>query len=1123
MRTTPAQQDPTGWERIDVVVDGRTQPILRRRTVDAASGETAVAVVAVQPRLVIAAGLPRLNLTLQLIRQPTVAEPSIHPLIERSLTAFTVTVGLPADTLAAIYGPSSSVRPLFAHRAVFTLERDAMVLSRVEASGPDATAAFSLWLERAPTLEVLAALEGADSPMVVRCRVDYRVIDRPGEIRLQGRWAALHDALATPPPYEDETLDRAQVSERLQGAVKDGVITVSGDDPPDAARLLEVFLRMSGPLLAVQAAGGETRYRLKPRLHAAMTFDATFQVPSCSMQTLDLSAPLGEILGGCLDTVDADRCIRVVAPDGDGGLSPVARRAVGAPSRGPRGKAIPGRASLGRVGVGGSAAALSAIARPAATLAVNAHVLLANATVEPQAVGSLQLHHWTVDDLAIVGIAGGGTGQRRLPIVADPAAPLWNDRVAAAARWYAPAFSIDMPAANADPKTSPFLFEFHTAGHTATGAAGLEGAVRFRVRRTMSDATRTAWEAAGQPAASPVATIGVSVALAIPFRDQTGATRMQAFPAELSIEGDLITARIGLLDDWLRLAYGALAIDGFQKSRAQVRIAYTFEAYVPLRQNQLALLFDRKAALTAIARRDLAAGETRHPPYLDAATLTYRTAATTVTFTHEAPITDVGSRRRSSTTAAGTRSAGTASAARAADTRPIAIAAADHSIFAIRPSLSAATDLSTVIGQYGVQTLGHEHTVDALFPCATLGAFYRQQRDEGDEAIGCREAFTLGQTTFRAYEKLDDPAFASPEYSVWRSLQQPGRFLLVPARYAIVRFGRDDADRAYRPAIFLYSTVDADQPANNQCAVLASLAPDVSSAARRALERKLTSLAAQPVIALINAIDADVAYDWSVPATGPLAAAKFHTTKLHDGFQVSIACAIDAAPLLQKLLQTSGAIGSARFTLPDGTRIETALVLDLNRIVGPAPDGPITCTLDAGHCTLTNAIDRAVDVHDLLVETASGALDVLPIDRRFAPAASEAFAVAADAAAAYVEATPASGDAATLTEIRSFIEDVHTNVAFLNLINYENHALAALSLEARLRGVAGTQTLALDANVPVSALEFVLPLTVYLADPVVEFSVTKTMTTGITSTTSWREWSLPAQGNVISLTWDGIQ
>ena len=155
-----------------------------------------------------------------------------------------------------------------------------------------------------------------------------------------------------------------------------------------------------------------------------------------------------------------------------------------------------------------------------------------------------------------------------------------------------------------DPLTSPYLFTFRTSGVTggAVPTVGLDGTVRLTLRQAMSDATRARLEELGNPVAQPVPVGNLSVSLDLPFRDEeTGQVRRQLFAAEAVQEGDTITATVALLNQWVRLCYGALAYPGFQEEPARLRVAFAFRAYVPLRDHRLELAFGGKIALTEVA------------------------------------------------------------------------------------------------------------------------------------------------------------------------------------------------------------------------------------------------------------------------------------------------------------------------------------------------------------------------------------------------------------------------------------------------------------------------------------------------------------------------------------------
>jgi hypothetical protein len=114
------------------------------------------------------------------------------------------------------------------------------------------------------------------------------------------------------------------------------------------------------------------------------------------------------------------------------------------------------------------------------------------------------------------------------------------------------------------------------------------------------------------------------------------------------------------------------------------------------------------------------------------------------------------------------------------------------------------------------------------------------------------------------------------------------------------------------------------------------------------------------------------------------------------------------------------------------------------------------------------------------------------------------------------------GDAATLDEIRSFVEDIQTNVLFINIINYANHGLRRLDVRARLKEVAGSErAVTMNDEQTMGEAAFMLPLTVYQGPRTLQFQVSKTDLAGAVTATGWLEADLRA-GNAVTLTWDLI-
>src|SRR5262249_48894551 len=98
----------------------------------------------------------------------------------------------------------------------------------------------------------------------------------------------------------------------------------------------------------------------------------------------------------------------------------------------------------------------------------------------------------------------------------------------------------------------------------------------------------------------------------------------------------------------------------------------------------------------------------------------------------------------------------------------------------------------------------------------------------------------LGEISYRQYEELT--GLAHTLFRIYRSLQQPGHFLVVPTTYRIARYAASQ-DRAYRPALMVYVTVDPTAPTNNRVNLRTTLIPAFPLHVRRELVGRLQAYA----------------------------------------------------------------------------------------------------------------------------------------------------------------------------------------------------------------------------------------------------------------------------------------
>lgn len=170
-----------------------------------------------------------------------------------------------------------------------------------------------------------------------------------------------------------------------------------------------------------------------------------------------------------------------------------------------------------------------------------------------------------------------------------------------------------------------------------------------------------------------------------------------------------------------------------------------------------------------------------------------------------------------------------------------------------------------------------------------------------------------------------------------------------------------------------------------------------------------------------------------------------------SGFTVQVTAPLPRAPLLRDMMLGGLATGRAILKLPDDSRVDTDLSLDLTAIRGPDPDGPVTVSLDAtGALTLVNRLDQPLRVTGVSVVTPAGPV-LMPMDQPLAAGATAQPALALpDGAAKPLALTSPLGQAAALSEARSFTEDITGSVVFLNLIDMAAHGLAMMRVSTEL-------------------------------------------------------------------------
>ncbi|MDB5743759.1 MAG: hypothetical protein JWR68_2074 [Polaromonas sp.] len=940
------------------------------------------------------------------------------------------------------------VEPLFARQATVGLHAGgAAAVAVASLSTPLLRGALHAPLTREQTLAVLDALDGAAGPLTLQARITYRAAAPAASFTFDTSPADVWDRLKA------HAIDGA-VSEEAFRQVFDG-LNLPAEAFPAFRRVCQCLLvpDPQAALLGRRPAPASTRLQEEWR--------------QASMRHLDLCCPLEAVLGNALTAADRAACISVVGPSGslDGG--PLLKTLSRSTSRTAR-----GAIGMGAMLAGGKVQTVAATLQPSARPSATAHLLASEAiriqqpvsaaAAAPAPAVSLAAHYVLPEAVflspAIMAVS--------LPVLGNLDAPLLNDKNNPALRWYLPALTLVKPAPSDAPEGSAFLFELEGIGSGSSGRPAIRATLRFTLALSASAAATAALAATPRLAGRMIEPVQPSVTLSIPYIDEiSGTLKRASYRGTTARAGDRLQVTVELLNDAARTAYGALSTPGFQSEAARLEVAYQFSAYVPV-FNRPQLVLGGKISHAVLLQR----------PRDDAEAIFV------------------------------------ASGGREFIVRPGAAHLAPQNFtLAGRISNSAAALALPDKIEYAQRTTIRQQSLEAFFPCAELGSFYREKQAAATVAIGCAEAYRLGQASPLTYQEV--VALNRPGYRVFRNLKQPGRFLLVPLAYEITRYAPDTPERAYRPALIVYAALDAERPENNRIRFEAMLGPALSAHEFEDLRRRLLLEAASPVLELPNMLAQRTEFSWNLTATPPVEAVTSATPEcLHAALSTDLASAL----LLKTLIQNTGLTGAARFFMEDASVVTSALSVHLGRITGPWLAGPVALQANGDTLQLTNRIESPVAVKDVYLFNGSAEPVRVPVEAAIAPGASRDIAAPGPYTVAQADCAAMAGSSPTFEEVRAMIEEIQCNVVFLDVVNYENHGLTRIDIDARLQGVPGVFRVGMDKRR--GAVNFLLPLTTYLATRIVEFQLTRVFAGQPDQVTAWRAWDMEANSNIVTVT-----
>ncbi|MHC2336510.1 hypothetical protein [Bradyrhizobium sp. USDA 4454] len=806
--------------------------------------------------------------------------------------------------------------------------------------------------------------------------------------------------------------------------------------------------------------------------------------------------PLDLLLGGILDGLDRNVYLSLLVVNADGTANRVPPLRKNLPGADTALRAAPAAVPL--VAMNNRLTSLPFAMTPSHMAQPSAAALISGGATSQGIALNAHAHTFIGNDMHVLPLHLDDTQSptQNYPLVSDVAAYWWPDALDPKAGWYAPTFTLMKPAASDNAASATFSFVLAKTGSVlgsdGTARTGLTATVRLTVKAAMTPETAAAAAANPERKLQAVPLQNLSCALQIPYRRAGSSEALsQRFPGTVSQTGDRITITVALLDDWVRLTYAALAFPGTGEPPLVV-VSYAFTSYQYIFDSSLALHVIGGGLVHQIAKvatvNDLPA-QVRGPTLVKQ-DLKIVSPTGSVQFDRESP-------------SIGGRAPATPAIPHLGVTP---IPPAD-----IQPHLIPATTSPhrTLV----TRSVVREENTDASLPCASYGNFYLQRYDAGVvTAIGCQDSLKLGETALKAFDEVT--ALRDPAFRVFRSLQQPGRFMVAPIAYRVGRFGAGSGSKAFRPMIMLYGLLDVD-PANNRYALTTTLIPDVSPGALLQLGAKLVTLTPSGSIPTIvyptdPFVAATASYSWALPAE--LGTPQALTVL--DAITITLSLPLANAALLTAVLDRSGIQGGVTFTLPDGSSVNAALIVDSN-VIGPPESGPVTVALHGDTTTLTNLTQQAMNVTDLVTSTANGTNTVVAVNTTLAPGTTVTAKVDPATTRAFANATAVA--ATSIEELDVFVEDVSSTVTFINQLNFSNHQLTALAVQARLEGSSHIETVSL-AEASTADVSFTLPINDYLAHQTLQFALVETRASG-TLTTAWRSWDLN-KGSVIGITAD---
>ncbi|MBC6489558.1 hypothetical protein ACFSQD_04445 [Flavihumibacter stibioxidans] len=419
--------------------------------------------------------------------------------------------------------------------------------------------------------------------------------------------------------------------------------------------------------------------------------------------------------------------------------------------------------------------------------------------------------------------------------------------------------------------------------------------------------------------------------------------------------------------------------------------------------------------------------------------------------------------------------------------------------------------------QYKVQSYVRTLSIAVEFPCTMFGQYYLEESEGIETAIGCKEAYKLGETPLAWYTRL--PELDTPSFKVYRSTNVPNDFLVIPSQYVIGRqLAEDKGKEIYRPTILLFSTLDA-VGGNSKWVLDATLVPDISLDKRYELEKACASLTPYPP---------NIQYLTELPAGSSEAVLSMDhmtgtVTRVYPYgkyIRMNIETDISSILILLDMLERDAINGLLTITLPGEEKYSTRLQPSLQQIGGEWTNGHCRISYDgAGKLEILNQTESRLQFSGITALVAPDTEETIGL-----VAELEGFGrLEQDIPARqyqrfiphYTLVDPAPVE---LEQINNYIEDVQCQVIFLSTLDFNGEGLAVAEISYRLKGATQESLVQLTQQQRSQEVFIQMPVTHFLMERVIEYRITKLIKVDRSETvmdTGFSEQDLSNKGNII--------